>query len=288
LNNLHEIFNNREISFLIWSGIFIIFVLTQKSIKNSLADVVKLLFGKYFLGIYITLGIYLFGIFSLLKSVGFWTSADLKDSIFWLFSVAFVLVFSLNKAKDSNYFKAIIIDTVKVIVILEFVINFYNFSLATELTLLPLLIFIVMLQAVAELDSKNALEAKLFKHLIELFGLGLLIFSIYKMADGYSDFFKLGTLHSFILPLLLTVLFLPYLYCLSLYSIYESYFIRLDFMTVKKEKVKRVKRCIIQRAHLNIYRLNKIIERFDKGVFYDDTNLKEYVKQISEREKASG
>jgi hypothetical protein len=288
LNNLHEIFNNREISFLIWSGIFIIFVLTQKSIKNSLADVVKLLFGKYFLGIYITLGIYLFGIFSLLKSVGFWTSADLKDSIFWLFSVAFVLVFSLNKAKDSNYFKAIIIDTVKVIVILEFVINFYNFSLATELTLLPLLIFIVMLQAVAELDSKNALEAKLFKHLIELFGLGLLIFSIYKMADGYSDFFKLGTLHSFILPLLLTVLFLPYLYCLSLYSIYESYFIRLDFMTVKKEKVKRVKRCIIQRAHLNIYRLNKIIERFDKRVFYDDTNLKEYVKQISEREKASG
>lgn len=288
MNNLHEIFNNREISFLIWSGIFIIFVLTQKSIKNSLADVVKLLFGKYFLGIYITLGIYLFGIFSLLKSVGFWTSADLKDSIFWLFSVAFVLVFSLNKAKDSNYFKAIIIDTVKVIVILEFVINFYNFSLATELTLLPLLIFIVMLQAVAELDSKNALEAKLFKHLIELFGLGLLIFSIYKMADGYSDFFKLGTLHSFILPLLLTVLFLPYLYCLSLYSIYESYFIRLDFMTVKKEKVKRVKRCIIQRAHLNIYRLNKIIERFDKRVFYDDTNLKEYVKQISEREKASG
>ncbi len=115
-----------------------------------------------------------------------------------------------------------------------------------------------------------------------------LIYSIYKMANGYSDFFKLGTLHSFILPILITILFLPYLYCLSLYSIYESYFIRLDFMTVKKGKVQKVKKYIRQRAHLNINRLNRIMERFDKKVFYDGTDLKKYVKRISKREKASG
>ncbi|QTY27935.1 hypothetical protein [Flavobacterium sp. CS20] len=288
MSRLQEIFSNREISLLIWLGIFMIFVLTQKSMRNSLADVVKLLFGKYFLAIYLALGLYLFGVFALLKSLGFWTSADIKDSIFWLFSVGFVLGFSLNKAKDSNYFKSIIIDTIKVIAILEFVINFYNFSLLTELILLPILIFIVMLQAVAELDSKNAKVAKLLTNLMTIFGFALLIYSIYKMANGYSDFFKLGTLHSFILPILLTILFLPFLYCLSLYSIYESYFIRLDFMTVKKEKVKKVKRYIRQRANLNINRLNRIMERFDKRVFYDETNLKEYVKLISKKEKASG
>ncbi|MDA7706375.1 MAG: hypothetical protein P8P13_07905 [Flavobacteriaceae bacterium] len=102
MNKLQEIFSNREISLLIWLGIFILFVLTQKSMRNLLKDVVKLLFGKYFLAIYLTLGIYLFGTFSLLKAIGLWTSADIKDSIFWLFSVAFVLVFSLNKAKDSK------------------------------------------------------------------------------------------------------------------------------------------------------------------------------------------
>lgn len=288
MNKLQEIFNNREISLFIWFGIFIIFVLTQKSMRNSMADVVKLLFGKYFLAIYLTLGIYLFGTFSLLKATGLWTSVDIKDSIFWLFSVAFVLVFSLNKAKDSKYFKEILIDTIKVIAILEFVINFYNFSLVTELILLPVLIFIVMLQAVAEMDSKNAQVAKLLTNLMAIFGFGLLIYSIYQMANGYSDFFKLGTIHSFILPIILTVLFLPYLYCLSLYSIYESNFIRIDFMTVKKEKVKKVKKHIRQRAHLNINRLNRIMERFDKRVFYDDTNLKKYVKQISKRKKASG
>jgi hypothetical protein len=288
LSKLQEIFNNREISLLIWLGIFIIFVLTQKSMRNTLVDVVKLLFGKYFLAIYLTLGIYLFGIFSLLKAIGLWTSADIKDSIFWLFSVAFVLVFSLNKAKDRKYFKEILIDTIKVIAILEFVINFYNFSLVTELILLPVLIFIVMLQAVAGLDSKNAQVAKLLTNLMAIFGFGLLIYSIYQLANGYTDFFKLGTLHSFILPIILTILFLPYLYCLSLYSIYESYFIRLDFMTVKKGKVKKVKKYIRRRAHININRLNRIMERFDKGVFYDDTNLKKYVKKISKRKKASG
>ena len=149
--------------------------------RNSLKDVVKLLFGKYFLAIYLTLGIYLFGTFSLLKAIGLWTSADIKDSIFWLFSVVFVLVFSLNKAKDSKYFKEILIDTIKVIAILEFVINFYNFSLITELILLPIFIFIVMLQAVAGLDSKNAQVAKLLTNLMAIFGFGLLIYSIYQM-----------------------------------------------------------------------------------------------------------
>ena len=256
--------------------------------RNLLKDVVKLLFGKYFLAIYLTLGIYLFGTFSLLKAIGLWTSADIKDSIFWLFSVAFVLVFSLNKAKDSKYFKEILIDTIKVIAILEFVINFYNFSLVTELILLPILIFIVMLQAFAGLGSKNAQVAKLLTNLMAIFGFGLLIYSIYQMANGYSDFFKLGTLHTFILPITLTILFLPYLHCLSLYSIYESYFIRLDFMTVKKGKVKKVKKHIRRRAHININRLNRIMERFDKKVFNDDTNLKKYVKKISKRKKASG
>lgn len=230
----------------------------------------------------------MFGVFSFLKSLGFWTSADIKDSIFWLFSVALVLIFSLNKAKDSNYFKTIVIDTIKVIAILEFVINFYNFSLVMELILQPFLILILMLQAITELDSKNGQATKLLTNLIAIFGFGLLIYSIYKMANGYSDFFKLGTLHSFILSILLTILYLPYLYCLSLYNLYESYFIRLDFMTVKKEKVKKVKKFIRLRAHLNINRLNRIMERIDKKVFYENTDLKDYIKLISKKEKASG
>lgn len=282
---LQEIFSNREVSLIIWIGIFLIFALTQKSMRNSVAEVLKLLFGNYFLAIYLTLGIYLFGVFSFLKAIGFWNLADIKDSIFWLFSVVFILIFSLNKAKDSKYFKEILIDTIKAIAVLEFVINFYNFRLVTELILLPVLLFIGMLQAIADLDSKNAQVAKLLTNLMAIFGFGLLIYSIYKIANGYSDFFRLGTLHSFILPIILTTLFLPYLYFLSLYNIYESYFTRLDFMTVKKEKVKKVKKYIIRRAHININRLNRIMERFDKKVFYNDTNLKKYVKKISKRKK---
>ena len=59
-------------------------------------------------------------------------------------------------------------------------------------------------------------------------------------------------------------------------------------MTVKKGKVKKVKKHIRRRAHININQLNRIMERFDKKVFNDDTNLKKYVKKISKRKKASG
>ena len=256
--------------------------------RKSLFDVIKLLFGKYFLLVYITLGSYLLGILVILNEIGFWTSADLKDFMFWLVSVAFVLIFNLNKAKDSKYFKGILIDTLKAVAILEFIINFYNFSLLTELILLPTLVFIGLLQAVSESDSKFIKVSKILSSLMSIFGFVLLIFSVYQIAIGYSNFFRLGTLHSFSLPIILSILFVPYLYVLSLYSIYESYFVRLDFMTVKKEKVKKVKKYIFRRANLNINRLNNIMEHFDKKVFYDDTNLKKYIKEISKLKKNSG
>lgn len=256
--------------------------------RKSLFDVIKLLFGKYFLVVYVTLGIYILGIIAILNEIGFWTNTDLKDFIFWLVSVAFVLIFNLNKAKDSKYFKGILIDALKAVAILEFVINFYNFSLLTELILLPSLVFIGLLQAVSESDSKFIKVSKILSSLMSIFGLGLLVFSIYHLIVGYSNFFRIGTLHSFLLPIILTIVFVPYLYVLSLFSIYESYFIRLDFMTVKKEKVKKAKKYILWRANLNINRLNNIIDHFDKKVFYDDTNLKKYIKQISKLKKNSG
>jgi hypothetical protein len=281
LIRLQEILSNREISFLFWLVIIIIFLFFQKSMRGSLVGLLTLLLKKRFLAIYLTLSIYLLGIFTVLKAINLWTSADIKDSIFWLFSVALVLVFNLNKAKDSHYFKGILLDTIKTIALLEFIINFYNFGLVTELLLLPFLTFVITLQAYPDLDSKNSQVSKLLIGFTSIFGLVLLIYSIYQLTNGYSNFFKLGTLHSFLLPIILTVLFVPYLYFLSLYSIYESYFVTLDFMTVKKGKVKKAKKHIIRRANINLSRLNRIIEKFDKQVFYDDTNLKKYIKKIS-------
>jgi hypothetical protein len=91
-----------------------------------------------------------------------------------------------------------------------------------------------------------------------------------------------GTLVELFLPSVITILFIPFLYSLALYIAYENYFIALDCMTVKTEKVKEVKKYILRTANFNLNKIRNIEKNFHKRVFYDDTDLKSYVKTISE------
>lgn len=220
-----------------------------------------------------------------LNKMKLWNVTDLKDSLFWFFTVAMVMVFSTNSTKKITDFKKLLFDTIKITIVLEFIINLFSFSLLTELIMLPFLTFIVMLQVFSESDQKNFQVTKLLNNVLSFIGLSILLFSIYKTYTEFNNIANLGTLKSFILPIILTILFIPFAYSLSLFSIYQSYFIRLDFMTVKKDKVKIAKKHILTIANINLKKLNNIIDNFDKKVFYDDTDLKVYIKDISKIKK---
>jgi hypothetical protein len=278
---IQEIFNNREISLLIWLLLIFLAILSIKIIRNGLWNVFKMLFQKQFLKVYFFLIVYLSVIFLFLYSIRLWNSTDIKNSVFWFFTVAMVIVFSINSTKKISDFKKLFFDTIKITIILEFIINLFSFSLLTELIMLPFLTFIVMLQVFSEADNKNFQVTKLLNNILSFIGLSILLFSIYKTYKGSNTVTNIGTLKSFILPIILTILFIPFAYLLSLYSIYQSYFIRLDFMTVKKDKVKTVKKIIRKTANINLKKLNNIIDNFDKKVFYDDTDLKKHLKEIS-------
>jgi len=266
---------------------FLIFIaiLTKKSIRNGFWDVFKMLFQKQFLKIYFFLTIHLSIMFLFLNKMKLWDFTDIKDSIFWFFTVALVMVFSINSTKKINDFKKLFFDTIKIIIILEFIINLFSFSLLTELIMLPFLTFIAMLQVFSETDKKNFEVTRLLNNILSFIGLSILLFSIYKTYKEFNSVANIGTLKSFILPIILTILFIPFAYLLSLYSIYQSYFIHLDFTTVKKDKVKVVKKAILKVANINLKKLNNIKDNFDKRVFYDDTDLKKYIKEISEISK---
>ena len=257
----------------------------MKSIRTSIFGLVKMLFQKSFLKIYVLLGAYLFLLFYALFEIHIWGFNYLKDSIFWIFTVGFVLIFKSIEIKDTKYFKNILQESLKWTIIFEFIINFYSFNFIVEFLMLPILVLIVTTQAYSELDKKNIQVTKLLTNILSIIGFVFLGISLYKTVTGFDDFFSLNTLKIFLLPIILTTLFIPFIYFLSLYSIYESYFVRLDFMTVKKDEVQIVKKLIRRKANFNLNRLNRIIENFDKRVFYDETDLKEYVQEISNKQK---
>lgn len=278
---LLEIFNERELSLLSWIVILIFILMFMKSMRIKIWRIIKNLFQGKFLLTYLVLFAYLFLLFYFLKSIYIWDFSSLKDSIFWLFTVGFVLIFKSVQIKNTIYFKTILIESLKWVVFFEFIINFYSFNFITEFLMLPVLVLLGITQAYSGLDKKNTQVTRFLTNILSIIGFIFLGFSIYKTIIFHDIFFSINTLKTFVLPIIQTILFLPFIYFLSLYITYESYFVRLDFMPEKKEKVRLVRKLIKKRVKLNLNRLNRIIENFDIRVFYDNTNLKEYIDEIS-------
>lgn len=281
--DIQAIFNNREIALLLWLAVIFLAVLLSK-LRKSLVPIVKILTSKMFLIIFSLIGAYLFGIILLLKNLEVWQTSNLKDVLFWLFTVGLLLVLKINDAKSNTYFKGIFLSAIKWTIILEFVVNLYSFSLFTEIVILPVLVFLAMTQAVAEMDEKHKVVSKFLQNVIALAGLSIFSYSLYKTVINFEAVLTFQNLVSFLLPSTITILFVPFVYFLALYSTYESYFIHLDFMTVKKDKVKETKKLILRIANINLDKLLRIKKNFEKRVFYDDTDLKEYIQVISRKQ----
>lgn len=255
-------------------------MLASKSIRESIWDIVKILFGRTFLVIYAILFSYLGVMLHWLYSSEIWGLAQAKDVLFWTFSVAIISIFNTKK-KDSAYFSGVILDGLKWTAILEFVVNFYSFSLTVELVLIPFIIFLSLMQAVAETKTEYAALSKQLYNLLAIFGLMIICFTAYKTVTDSGSFFRFETLFDFFLPVLLTVLLIPFLYGLALFSEYESYFTYLNVITNKYDQVKETKRLVLLTANFNLFKLGRIRKNFSKSVYYDGTDLKDYIRKIS-------
>ena len=282
--DIQAIFNNREVALLLWIAVIVLAVLLSK-LRKSLVPIIQILTKRMFLIIFTLIGAYLFGIIFLFKNLEVWQNSNLKDVLFWLFTVGLILVFKINEAKSNAYFKGIFFSAIKWTIILEFVVNLYSFSLFIEIIILPVLVFLALTQAVADMDEKHKIVSRFLQNIIGLAGLLIFSYSLYKTVINFDDVLTFQNLVSFLLPSTITILFIPFVYFLALYSTYESYFVHLDFMTVKKDKVKETKKHILRIANINLDKLLRIKKNFDKTAFYDNTDLKSYINRISKQSK---
>lgn len=282
-------FSNREIALFIWIFIAIIAMLFSKEIRESIGGVFKAFFAKSILITFSLFGVYVaITVFCLFK-LGFWKWSLLKDTIFWTFGFAIVLVFRANTIKRISDFKLILKDAVKWTIIVEFLVAFYTFSLTTELIILPILVFIGMLQVYSDTDEKYSQVSKVLKNTLSIIGIGILGYVTYKTFYQGGELITIGNFKSLIVPIILTSLFIPFVYLLSLFMIYENLFVRLKFF-VKEDKLrKKVKKQILRIANFNLDKLSNISENIikERPLTLENSleNSFEKIKQISEQEQ---
>ena len=116
--------------------------MSQKSIRKSLFGVIKAFTAHQILAIFFLMIIYIELLVLILCKLNLWNFYLLKDTIYWTFGVAFILLANINKTTENNsFFKQTLLSNLKFIVILEFITNLYVFSLVAELIVMPILIF---------------------------------------------------------------------------------------------------------------------------------------------------
>jgi hypothetical protein len=280
MDKLLNIFSTRELSIFIWLGIVLIIMLFNKGFRESFGGVLKIFFDKTIGTILLMLTVYVGFILFVLYKIDFWNFSFLKDTIFWFFTTALISFFVINKAKTISYFKDFIKENLKGAIVIEFIVSFYTFSLVKELIFVPAMFFLGMLQAFAQIDKKNIQVKKFLDYLIAIISIALLVYVTYKTFENYQDFFTVHNLFSFLLPLLLTIFLVPFLYWLAVYINYEELFARVNCMTDDKEKRIQLKREIKLVAILNLNRLNSISKNLNKFYWYHSDDIKTYVKSL--------
>ena len=149
-------FTNREIATTIWLIIFFIWALSISGVRHSIRDLLRTLFNKKIFIPLMTMLLYIVFMVIVFEKIHFWNISATKDTILWTLGSAFGMYFSLNKvAQDENYFNNVILDNLKIVLLLEFVVNLYSFSLPVELIVIPIVSFIVLLNVLYHLNKSG-------------------------------------------------------------------------------------------------------------------------------------
>lgn len=247
-------FTNRELAVALWSALALVFALSKPRIRKSLKRVLVAFFDRKILATMGLMILYAVGTVLALYAINLWTITLLKETIIWFLFAAVPLAFT--SASDEGFISKIVSDSLRVLVLIEYLIATYTFSLPVELVLVPLLTLVMMLHGVAGVDERHSRVASLFNGLQALIGLVVFTFSIYAAVSDYRNLLTVETAREVLLAPVMSVLFAPLIYFMLVYIKYENLFILLKLRSNMEEGVEGyAKRRLFGHLRLNLRRM---------------------------------
>jgi len=272
--------NNRELSIVIWLFIFLVWVLTQTKIRKAAGSLIRAFFAKKLVYGYISMLLYIVLIITPFYFMGIWGFYWIKNTILWIVCVAFGMLMQFSKATDENYFKNSVKDNLKILVILEFIINLYVFSLWIELALIPFSALIGGMIAIANQDEKYKNVKRLLDSILTIMGFVFLFYAIYIILTDFEYFANKDNLIDFILPILLTIMFLPFVYLTALYSNYEILFTRMPYFIKDKTVLSYSKRKILLSFTFNLRAIVKWGQHFNSLLIKEKNDIDNAIRNF--------
>ncbi|MEY9333923.1 hypothetical protein ABH911_004234 [Pseudomonas protegens] len=238
-----DILNNREIAIALWLILAATYIFSAKRMREVRSAFKRLIFvfqSRPLMIVFSLAVVYTVGMVYLLLDWELWNIDQLKNTVFWFFSVGLLSIYNLDKIKiDPHFFKNSVIGSLRLLAILQFVIGIYSLPLLAELFLVPFMVAVGTMIAIAESDIKYLQVKKLLNGIVISFGLFTLVYTAYMLATDFKELGQEKTFYDFVVPALLTVMYLPFVFAIMTYSTYETVFVRLQF-TVQDKKLRNL------------------------------------------------
>ena len=259
------ILNNREKALIFWLGIFVFWMFIRKDIRPLLFNVVKNFFVTKIVLVTAIMIVYVSSIILIFSKIDLWDNSLLKDTVFWFMGTAFVLLLNITQINDDEkYFRKLIVDNLKLLVLFQFIVNLYTFSLLIEIIFLPVLFFIAGVRVVAE--SKDEFKV-ISDYIFSGLGFFLLFYSLSNILDNPQDFNTFNNFRVFTLPILLTFAYVPFLYFVGLGMTYEVIDTHINIHLKRDQKLARfLKRKLIISCNINFWKLNRFYVKNTKKI----------------------
>lgn len=231
------IFTTREIAVFIYVIFFTIFFLVNKKTRTSVFSVNKSVYNINLVVPLLIVLLYAALFVWTCTYLPFWDWIYIKDIVFWVLFAGVPVCFNAVEEKlEKHYFRNIIIENLKFAALVEFITSTFTFHIAIELILQPILVIFIILQSMA--DKKSLLLKKNIDWIFGVVGFVILAFTAKIAIDSIGNIQFVDILVGLVLPIILSVLYLPIAYFFAVYAKYEILFMRMGFKEPKDKKLK--------------------------------------------------
>lgn len=213
------------------------------------------------------MGLYVSCVVYLLNLAGFWDFSLLKETIYWFaFAGAVTLGRSTKADPKISYVRASLVDSLKLVIIIEFLVAMHTFALWIELLTVPFATLLFVLHTFTETKKEHDDVRSFLGHLLSVLGLIVLSYVGYRTFMDLKEIATLDALKNLLLPPTLSIAFLPFLILAVTYFSYENAFRRMMFV-VKDPNVQRYAKW---QALRNFGFNRKHLQRWTKHLFVTD------------------
>ncbi|PKL67012.1 MAG: hypothetical protein CVV28_08120 [Methanobacteriales archaeon HGW-Methanobacteriales-1] len=285
INSVTSSLSTREIAIIILLFVFLIIIFSIKSTRKAIFDLLRIILSaKKVIIPFIGMTLYISLILYLLYYIELFNISLVKNAIFWFIIGAIPLFYKTNdiEKKYKNFFRNNVIECFALPAIFSFLINFNTFNVIIELILISIIIFIVLLISVSKTNAKYKPAEKFFSIILVIIFLCLILNFIYNLFINPNGFLSKNTLITFILPAILTIFLLPYIYALALYIEYDSFYSRLKAVPNISKIYKYVFKKVFKKYNLDFFGLTAFLPEFR---FYNIQNNADIKKEILKAEK---